>query len=146
VYVNTAFLNVNSWFSVIKPGIKYNKQPQAWLHKNQIYIYNIYLLPPWLNSHSGPRPPTVEVSWSYIHIIFNRTTLDEWPIHCRDFYLTTYNTHKRQISMFPVGYEPKFPASEWSQTHALDRAATGMGFVNLLDAINDHTLELLIRH
>jgi hypothetical protein len=29
--------------------------------------------------------------------------------------------------MPPAGFEPAIPASEWLQTHALDRAATGMG-------------------
>ena len=29
----------------------------------------------------------------------DRTPLDEWSAHRRDFYLTTHNTHKRQTSM-----------------------------------------------
>ena len=41
-------------------------------------------------------------------------------------YLTTHNTHKRQASMPPVGFEPSIPASEWPQTHALDSLATGI--------------------
>jgi hypothetical protein len=28
---------------------------------------------------------------------------------------------------FPAVFEPAIPASEWSQTHALDRATTGIG-------------------
>jgi hypothetical protein len=28
--------------------------------------------------------------------------------------------------MPPAGFEPAIPASEWPQTHALDRAATGI--------------------
>jgi hypothetical protein len=28
--------------------------------------------------------------------------------------------------MLPAGYEPTIPASEWPQTHALDRATTGI--------------------
>jgi len=42
-----------------------------------------------------------------------------------DLYLTTHNTHNRQTSMPPVGFEPTVPASERPQTHTLDRAATG---------------------
>ena len=38
------------------------------------------------------------------------------------------NTHNRQTSMPPVGFEPTIPASERPQTHALDRAATGTGW------------------
>jgi len=30
--------------------------------------------------------------------------------------------------MLPAGMEPRVPASEWPQTHALDRAAAGVGF------------------
>ena len=29
--------------------------------------------------------------------------------------------------MLPAGFEPAFPASQRPQTHALDRAATGIG-------------------
>ena len=39
----------------------------------------------------------------------------------------THNTHKRQTSLPPAGFEPAILASEWPQTHALDRAATGIG-------------------
>jgi len=45
-----------------------------------------------------------------------------------ELYLTTYNTNKRQTSMSPAGFESKTPASERPQTHALDRAATGVGY------------------
>jgi hypothetical protein len=30
--------------------------------------------------------------------------------------------------MRPAGFEPGVPVSEWPQTHALDRAATGVGY------------------
>ena len=56
-----------------------------------------------------------------------RTTLDEWSARRRDLYLTTHNTHNRQTSMTPVGFEPTISAGERPQTHALDRAATGTG-------------------
>jgi hypothetical protein len=39
--------------------------------------------------------------------------------------------------MPPVGFEPAIPASERSQTHALDRAATGIGTPK---AYKDYTL------
>jgi hypothetical protein len=38
-------------------------------------------------------------------------------------YLTTHNTHNRETSMPPAGFEPEIPGSERPQTHALDRAA-----------------------
>ena len=66
------------------------------------------------------------------------TLLDEWSACCRDLYLTTHNTHNRQTSMHPVGFEPTISAIERPQTYDLDRAATGTGgermtsdFVNL---------------
>jgi len=53
-----------------------------------------------------------------------RTPLDEWSARRWDLYLTTHNTHKRQTSMPPAGFEPTIPASERLQTYALDRATT----------------------
>jgi len=53
--------------------------------------------------------------------------LDELSVRRRDLYLTTHNTHKRQASVPPAGFEPTIPASERPQTRALDRAATGIG-------------------
>ena len=42
----------------------------------------------------------------------DRTPLDEWSARRRDFYLTTHDTHNRQISMPPVGFEPTISAGE----------------------------------
>ena len=41
-----------------------------------------------------------------------RTPLDEWSARRRDLYLTTHDTHNRQISMPPMGFEPKISAGE----------------------------------
>ena len=56
-----------------------------------------------------------------------RTPLDECSARRRDLYLTTHNTHNRQTTMPPVGFEPTISAGKWPQTYALDRAATGTG-------------------
>ena len=56
-----------------------------------------------------------------------RTPLDESSARRRDLYLTTHNTHNRQISMPLAGFEPTIPAGELPQTHTLDRLATGIG-------------------
>jgi len=58
---------------------------------------------------------------------FGRTPLDEWSARRRDLYMTTHNTHTRQTSMPPLGFEPTVLSSERPQTYALDRAATGTG-------------------
>ena len=63
---------------------------------------------------------------------FSRTPLDEWSPCRRDSYLTTYNTHNRQTSMPPVGFEPTISAGERPQTYASDRAATGTGWNKIL--------------
>jgi len=59
---------------------------------------------------------------------FGRSLLDEWSARRRDLYLTTPNTHNRQISMPPVGFEPKISAGERPQTYTLDRAANETGY------------------
>jgi hypothetical protein len=56
-----------------------------------------------------------------------RAPLEEWSARRRDLYLTTHNTHNRQISIPPVRFEPTISAGERPQTYALDRAATGTG-------------------
>ena len=50
-----------------------------------------------------------------------RTPLDEWSARRRDLYLTTQDTH-RQITMPPVGFEPKISAGERPQTAHLLRS------------------------
>ena len=40
------------------------------------------------------------------------TPLDEWSVRRRDLYLTTHNTHNRQTSMPPVGFEPTIAAGK----------------------------------
>jgi hypothetical protein len=52
--------------------------------------------------------------------------LDKWSAWRRDLYLTAHNTHKKNIHGLP-GFEPTIQASERPQTHALDRAAPGIG-------------------
>jgi hypothetical protein len=68
-----------------------------------------------------------------------RTPLDEWSARRRDLYLTKHNTHNRQISMPPVGFESTISAGERPQTYVLDRAATGTGTQNVLRKITLET-------
>ena len=63
---------------------------------------------------------------------FGRTPLDKWSARRRDPYQTTHNTHNRQTSIPPVGFEPTISAGERPQTYALDRAAFGTGNNNEL--------------
>ena len=94
---------------------------------------------------SGPRPPHYRgFTITLRHITFRRTPLEEWSVRRRDLYLSTHNTQKRQTSMPSAGFEPAIPASERPQTHALDRAATGIGkesTAGLISICNARTLQ-----
>jgi hypothetical protein len=48
--------------------------------------------------------------------------LEEGSARRRYLWVTTHNTHKRQISMPPAGFEPTIPGSERPQNQATDRA------------------------
>ena len=69
-----------------------------------IYIY-IYMEHPFLMFLDHTRRRTT----------VGRTPLDEWSACRRDLYLTTHDTHNRQISMPPVGFKPKISAGERPQ-------------------------------
>ena len=64
-------------------------------------------------------PQSVELLWTSDQLVVETYTL------------TTHNTHNRQISMPPVGFEPKISAGERPQTHALNRIAAGTGLILL---------------
>ena len=51
-----------------------------------------------------------------------RTPLEERSARRRDLYLTTHDTHNRQISMPPVGFEPRISAGERPAAARLMRA------------------------
>ena len=51
-----------------------------------------------------------------------RSPLDEWSARRRDLYLTTHDTHNRQISMPPVGFEPTISAGKRPQAAHLLRS------------------------
>jgi hypothetical protein len=59
-----------------------------------------------------------------------RTPLDKGWVRSMDLYLS-HNAQKRQTSMSPVEFKCAVPACNWPQTHALDRAATGIGRTEL---------------
>jgi hypothetical protein len=100
----------------------------------------------WYNFFFPCGSPTQRVSWpphcwgfldhTQRRTTVGRTPLDEWLARRRDLYLATHNTHNRQISMHPVGFEPMISAGERPQTYALDRAATGTGKYNTIPSLN----------
>ena len=91
----------------------------------------------------GSWPPH---SWGFLDHTQRRSTVgrtppDEWSGRRRDLYLITHDTHNRQTSMPPVGFEPTISAGERPQTYALDRPATGTGVSSVIIA---HSQEFLI--
>ena len=87
---------------------------------------------PCLDSPRGPSPPHF---WGFEitprHTTLVRTPLDGWSARCTDLYHKTHNNERRQISMPSAGSETAIQASQRPQTHALERAATGIGFTNI---------------
>jgi hypothetical protein len=79
-------------------------------------------------AHSGPGPLSYRgFTISLRHTTLGKNPLDEWSARRRDLYRTTHNTHTRETSMSPVGFEHTIPANKRPPTHALNRAATGNG-------------------
>jgi hypothetical protein len=110
VFLNTLFSKIFSLFSL--------------LNMRDLDLF----FPHGATAPSGPGPSHYRgFTITLRHTTVGRTPLDEWSAPRRDLYLTTHNTHKRQTSMPSAGFEPTIPASERPQTHALDRAATGIG-------------------
>jgi hypothetical protein len=97
--------------------------------KMLLYIFNVISVAQ--QSLVGKGLLIIEASRSHSirHTTVGRTALDEGPARRRDLYLTTHSTHKTHTSMPPAGFEAAIPAIERPQTHALDRAATRIGFL-----------------
>ena len=67
-----------------------------------------------------------------------RTPLDEWSARRRDLYLTTHDTHNRQISMPPVGFEPTISAGERPQAAHLLTVFQRFFCITVLWRLNQH--------
>jgi len=62
-----------------------------------------------------------------------RTHLDEWSTHRRDLNLATHNTHNRETSMPPAGFETTISANKWPQTHTSPCGHWHQPFWHLVD-------------
>jgi hypothetical protein len=87
-----------------------------------------YLL--WLNSPTRAQAASL-LRFRDRHTTLGRNPLEGGSASRRDLYLTKHNIKKRQTSMPSAGFEPKIPALEWPQTHALERTAAGTGNINI---------------
>jgi hypothetical protein len=105
------------------------------LRKSKVH-YRVYFFPNGATAPSGPLPPHVRGFtitfrhttlgrapldwWSDRHrglypltlrqIELGRTPLDEWSARRTDLRLTTHNTHDRETTMPPAGFEPRNPS------------------------------------
>jgi len=72
-----------------------------------LICYNNFLFSPWCNSPPiGPGPPHYRgFTITLRHVTVSRASLNEWSALRRDLYLTTHNTHKRQMSVPSAGFE-----------------------------------------
>ena len=76
---------------------------------------------------------------TYIHThTLSRTPLYWWSARCKDLYLTTHNTHNRQIYTPPVGFEPTISASDRRKTYSLNSAANGIELITLIITTRDN--------
>ena len=80
-----------------------------------------FFLPLDATAPSGPRASSFTrffLDHTQRHTTVGRNPLNEWSARRRDLYLTTHNTHNRQTSMPPVGFETTVSAGERAQTYA----------------------------
>ena len=64
--------------------------------------------------------------YSLKHMKISRIPLDHWSTQLKDLYLTTHNTHNRQISILLAEIQPTVPPNQKPQSHFLDCAASGV--------------------
>ena len=128
--------------SVCTPPSLLHNFTQMWQHN----VRNRRLGPVYVYKHKWPYfffswrcDPKRVMASSFLRFLdhtrrttVGRTPLDKWSARRTDLYLTTQNTHNRQTSMPPVGFEPTISAGERPQTYDLDRAATGTGQMIIL--------------
>jgi hypothetical protein len=69
----------------------------------------------------------LEVSRSHITTYHSRLDSSGRVVTLTQRPLTIHKTHEKHTPMPPVGFEPTISTGEWAQTHALDRAVTGIG-------------------
>jgi hypothetical protein len=82
--------------------------------------------------NSGQGHLTLEFSASHKHTTVGKICFDEGLAPRRDLYLTTHNTHKKETSMPPAGFDTSVPASKGPLTLALDHLTTGIGRKKIL--------------
>ena len=101
---------------------KLNLKPRVWKLPNVLQRVCFWRnSPQWARTSSFPR----FLDHTQRRTTLGRSSLDKWLARRRNLYLKTRNTHNRETSMPPMGFEPTFSAGGRSQTYSLDRSATG---------------------
>ena len=95
-----------------------------WNSNTEYFLFPLWCCGPTLAMASSFLRFLDHTQWC---ITVGRNPLDEWSALSRDLYLTKHNTHDRQISMPPVGFEPTISAGKRPQTYDVDRMVTGTG-------------------
>jgi hypothetical protein len=89
----------------IRFWLKSDKKKSKHFTRQPVYTFHISpcFFSVALRRNAGEGLLILEVSRSHTtaHTTVGRSLLDEWSARLRDHYLTTHNTHKRQIYMFP---------------------------------------------
>jgi hypothetical protein len=78
--------------------------------------------PPPPTGTTAPRMPGPH--YQGLTVTLSRPPLDESSAQCRDLYLTTHKTHKRQTSCLQRDTNATITASAQRQIYTLDRVAT----------------------
>ena len=103
-------------------------------HNLYLHLYGLFLIWKTLCFHAL----TNLVSPEYFVVEISRWRSDtpylgrEIDLSQRPLPDNTSKTHKRQTSIPQAGFEPAIPVSDGPQTHALYRAATGLGYLKNL--------------
>ena len=107
----------------------------SWLLRSRVRKFrrdlrNFFFFPLW---RCGPTRAMASSFLRFLdhtqrRITVGRTSLDEWSARRRD--LTTHNTHNRQTSMPPMGFQPTISAGK--------RPQTGTGTYELPCILNDY--------
>ena len=87
-------------------------------------VHNVNFAPPRMVVVDLGLLSEVPGSHSVVLITPCRISVDEGSTRRTDLYLTTHNTHERQLSIPSAGFEPAIQAIDRPQTHIVDLTAT----------------------
>jgi hypothetical protein len=126
-------LILKSWFQTRVAGkpfsLRFSNTLLSTVWHTAIILLRTFILSVWnrLPTHCRCRRflwRLILLSGTHTHTL-DMGALEKGSTRRTYLYLKTPNTHNRQTDMTPAGFEPVFPSSEWPQTHASDRAASG---------------------